>query len=60
MESRIDLEGGAEVASLLVEPLLARIMCSSRSHGYLRSVEITQESRSGGGREICYKLCNWV
>ena len=41
LESRIYLEGGAEVAPLLLEPLLARILCSSRSHIFLRSVEIT-------------------
>ena len=65
LESRIDIEVGAEVAGgtevdpLLVEPLLARILCSSRLHGLLRSVEITQESRSGGRRESCHKLCDW-
>ena len=59
MESRIDREGGAEVVPLLVEPLLARILCSSRPHGFLRSVEITKERRSHGGMEICYKLCGY-
>ena len=65
LESRIDIEVGAEVAGgtevdpLLVEPLLARILCISRLHGLLQSVDIMQESRSGGRREIFHKLCGW-
>ena len=59
LESRIDCEGGAEVASLTVDLLTASILCSSRSHGFLRIAEITQESRSVGGMEIFYKLCGW-
>ena len=56
-ESRIDLEGGAEVAPLLVEILLESILCSSHSHGFLRSVEITQESRSDDRRESLQEIC---
>ena len=59
LESRIDLEGGAEVAPLLVELLLAGILCFFRPIGFLCSVEITQESRSGGGRESFHKLFGW-
>ena len=59
LESRIDLEVGAEVAPLLVEPLLVSILCSSQLHGFMRSVEIMQESRSGDGREIFPELCGW-
>ena len=59
MESRVDFEGVAEVAPLLVEPLLEKILCSSRFDGLLSGVEITQESRSGGGREIFHELCGW-
>ena len=59
LESRIDLEGGAEVTLLLVYPLLTRILCSSLSHGVLRSVEITQESRPGGGMESCHEIFDW-
>ena len=50
LESRIDLEGDAEVTPLLVELLLASILCSSRSYSFLCSMEITQKSRSGYGR----------
>ena len=57
LESRIDCEGGAEVSPLLVELILAIILCSSRLHRFLRMVDITQESRSGGGREIFHELC---
>ena len=60
LESRINLEGGAEVAPLLVEPLLASILCSSCSHGFLSSVNIMQEGRSGGRKESCHKFCGWV
>ena len=28
-------------------------------HGFLRRIEITQESSSRGGREICHEPCNW-
>ena len=59
LESRIDLKGGAEVAPLLVELLLAIILCSPRSHGFLRSVEIREESRSSGRRENLHKLFVW-
>ena len=57
LEIRIYREGGAEVAPLLVEILLASILYSSRSNGFLRIVEITRESRFGGKREIFHKLC---
>ena len=59
LENRIDIKGGAEVAPLLVDILLASILCSSHLYGFLHSVEITQEIRSGGGRKIFYKLCGW-
>ena len=59
LESRIDLEGGVEVAPLLVEPLLERILFSSCSNGFLCIIEITQESISGDKRENSYKLCDW-
>ena len=59
LESRIDYKGGAEVAPLLVELLLASILFISLSHGILRSTEITRESRSGGGRESFLELCDW-
>ena len=59
LESRIDLKGVAEVAPLLVELLIASILCGSCSHGFLRSVDITQESRSGVGRESFHKLFSW-
>ena len=58
LESRIDREGGVEVAPLRVELLLMSILCSSRLHGFLCSVEIMQESRSGARREICHELCS--
>ena len=59
LERRIDIEGGTEVSPLIVESLMARILCSYLSHGFLRSVDITQEIRSGGGRESCHELCGW-
>ena len=57
--SRIDQQGGTEVGPLPVYPLLSRILSSAVSHGFLLSVEITQVSSSGGGREICHKPCDW-
>ena len=59
LESRTDHEDGAEVAPLLVEILLMITLCSYRLHRFLRIVEITQESRYGGRREIFHKLCGW-
>ena len=59
LESRIDRQDGTEVAPLPVEPLLSHILSSAGSHGFLRSVEITQESSSSGGREICHEPCDW-
>ena len=44
LESRIDQQGGTEVGPLLVKPLPSRILNSASSHGFLHSVEITQES----------------
>ena len=58
LESRIDQQGGAEVGPLLGQPLLSHILVSVGLHGFLRSVEIKQESSSGGRRQICNKLCN--
>ena len=54
LESRIDQQGGTEVGPLPVHPLLSRILCSAGSHGFICSIEITQESSSGGRREICH------
>ena len=56
LESKVDREGAAEVTPLLVEILLGSILCSYRSYSFLRSVEITQEIRSGDGREIFHKF----
>ena len=50
LESRIDRQGGTEVGPLPVQPLVSRILSSTISHGFLSSVEITQESSSGGRR----------
>ena len=52
LESRIDRQGGTEVGPLPVQPLLSRILSSAGSHGFLCRIEITQESSSGGGRDI--------
>ena len=46
LESRIDRQGGTEVGPLPVQPLLSRILSSASSHGFLRSVDITQEASS--------------
>ena len=59
LESRIDWQGGTEVIPLLIEPLLSRILSSAGSHGFLRSVDITQEISSNGGGEIYHKPCDW-
>ena len=59
LESRVDQQGGTEVGPLPVQPLISRILSGAGSHGFLRSVEITQESSSRGGREICHKPCDW-
>ena len=59
LESRIDQQGGAEVGPLPVQPLLSRILSSASLHGFLRSIEIMQESSSGGRREICHEPYGW-
>ena len=59
LESRIDQHGGTEVVPLPVQPLLSRILSSAGSHDFLRSVEITQESSSRGGREIFHEPYDW-
>ena len=59
LESRIDWQGGTEVGPLPVQPLLSRILSSADLHGVLGSVEITQESSSSGGREICQEPRDW-
>ena len=46
--SRIDQHAGTEVDPLPIQPLLSRILSSVVLHGFLRSMEITQESSSGG------------
>ena len=50
LESRIEQQGETEVSPLLVQPLLSRIPSSACLHGFQRSVDITQEKSSGGGR----------
>ena len=53
LESRLDQQIGSEVGLIMVELLLfSSILSSARSHGFLRSMEITQESRSGDKREL--------
>ena len=52
LESRIDRHSGPEVGPLLIQPLLSRILSSAGLNGFLHSVEITQESSSGGRGEI--------
>ena len=54
LESRIDQQGVAEVVLLPVQPLLSLILISASSHGFLRIVQITQESSSVFGRKICH------
>ena len=56
LEIRIDKQGGAKVCPLLIHPLLFRILSSARSHGFLRSMEIMQESSSGGRGRIYHTL----
>ena len=59
LESRIDQQSDTEFGPLPVQPLLSRILSSSGLHGFLRSVEITQEISSGGVREIYHEPCDW-
>ena len=59
MESRIDPQGGTEEGPLPAQPLLSRILSSAGFHCFLLSVEITQESSSGSGRESCHEPFNW-
>ena len=59
LDSRIERQGGTEFVPLLVQTLLSHILISAGWHGFLHIVDITQESSSGGGREICHELCNW-
>ena len=47
LDSTIDQQGGAEVHPLMVQPLLYCILSRSCSHGFLRSMDIMQESSSG-------------
>ena len=55
LEIRIDQQGGTEVIPLLVHPLLSHILSSAHSHGFLRSVDIIQESSSGSGEKDLYE-----
>ena len=55
LESRIDQQGGTEFCPLLIKPLLSRILISSHPRGFLLSVDIIQESSSGGRGGICHK-----
>ena len=59
LDISIDRKVGTEVGPLPVQPLMSRILSSSGSHGFLHSIDITQESSSGGGREIYHEPCNW-
>ena len=56
LESRIDQEIGAEVTPFLVDLLMLSILCSSRLYGFLHSVDIMQESRFSGGKDICHEI----
>ena len=46
LEIRIDQQGVTEVSPLLVQPLMLRILSSACSQGFLRIMDITQESSS--------------
>ena len=48
-EIRIYQQGGTEVSPLPIQPLLFHILSSACPHGLLRSMDIMQESISGGG-----------
>ena len=54
LESRINRQGSTEVGPRL----LSCILSSAGSHGFLRGVDMMQESISSGGREICHKPCD--
>ena len=45
---RVDHQGGAEVVTLYVQPLLMQILHIPLLHGFLLSVDITQEIICGG------------
>ena len=49
LEIRIYQQSGKYVSPLMVQTLLSCILSSSRLHGFLYSVEITQECSSVGG-----------
>ena len=59
LESRADQQGGAEVGPLPVQSLLARILCISWTHGFLRSIEIMHESSCGVRRHSCHEMCGY-
>ena len=42
LESRIDCQGGTEVCPLLIQPLMSRILSSTRLHSFLLNMEIVQ------------------
>ena len=52
LDSRVYQQCVTDASPLLVELLLSRILSSARLNGFLYSVEITQEIRSGDRREI--------
>ena len=58
LESRSDRQCGAEIGPLPVESLLARILCSPCSHGFMCKVEIMCEGSYGGRGESFYKTCD--
>ena len=48
LKIRIDQQGVIEVIPLLMQPLLSHILIIDFLHGFLSSIEIPQESSSGG------------
>ena len=60
IESNIYQQGGTEVGPLTVQPLLSRILSIAGLHGFLRSVEIAQESISDDRSQIYHELFDWI
>ena len=57
LESSIEQRGGTEVDLLPIQPMLSPILSSAGSHGFLRSVEITQKRSSGdGGGDLSWNM----
>ena len=53
-EIRVEQQGGTEVGPLPVQPMMYHTLGSSDLHGFLSSIDITQEISSGDRREICH------